>query len=392
MNRAWSRTAIVLWVVLLGVVCVRPLFKPTSSTVFPIYAYAGADFAAGKPLYDRSHPGTDIYRYSPLVAAFFEPFARLPLGVGGSLWRIGGAILFLTGLSAWSRRVCPSVPPALVFLAALPLSVGSLSNGQANVHMLGLMLWGTFLAARGRWSWAAACLAAAALFKGYPIALGLLIALAAPLRFGVPLAAALAAGYAVPYLLQDTAYIESQYRQWFEAVSGDDRTAFPFHLGYQDTHMFLRVLGVKLSLAEFRLFQVGAGAMAAGVVMAQLRKGMPRDRVALNSLSLGLVWMTTFGPGIESSTFILAAPLMARELFDGRDRPRWAVPFTWIGSGLFFASVVLFAFPHEVHRPIVALGIQPLAALLLGVAVVARAMVVPAESTRPGALPLLRAA
>lgn len=392
----WTRLAIGLWVILLGVTCVRPLFKPTSSTVFPIYAFAGSDFAAGEPLYARNHPGTDIFRYSPLVAAFFEPFARLPLGVGGALWRMIGAAIFLTGLAAWSKRACPQVSLPMLFLFALPLSIGSLSNGQANVHMLGLMLWGAVLATRGWWGWAAAFIAVAALFKGYPIALGMLLALAAPIRHGFPLAITLAAGFALPFLLQSPEFIVSQYRQWFDALSGDDRTSFPFHLGYQDAHMLLRVLGLNVSLEEFRLMQVGAGAAAAGIIACQLWKGVPRESVALNALTLGLCWMTTFGPGIEASTFILLAPVAARELLDARGRPCWTRPVAVAGGLLFLASVVLFAFPHEVHRPVISLGILPFAALLVSLSALGRVLAVRAEEKPvPVALepvPILRAA
>jgi len=394
MNRHWTRTAIILWAVLLGVACIRPLFKPTSSTVYPIYAFAGADFAAGEPLYSSSHPGADVYRYSPAVAACFEPFALVPLGVGGAVWRAIGAVMFLTGLAAWAKRVCPHVSQPIFFLLALPLSVGSLSNGQANVHVLGLMLWGSLLATRGRWLWAAAFIAAAALFKGYPIALGLLIALAAPFRFGLPLAAALAAGCALPYLFQDADYVSSQYRQWVESVSHDDRSNFPLHIALQDPQMLLRIIGAPMGLDEYRLVQLGTGAAAASVVLCQLWKRVPREEVILNSLLLGLCWMATFGPCVEASTFILLAPVMARESLDGRNRPHWAAPYAWAGSLVFFASVVLFAFPHQIHRPVIVLGILPVAALLLSTAAVARALVVRSVAA-PGATlepPLLRAA
>jgi hypothetical protein len=369
-SQYWMRLAIVLWAVLLAVACVRPLFKPTSSTVYPIYAHAGEDFAAGKNLYLEPHPGSDFFRYSPLVAAAFEPCGRLPLGLGGSLWRILGATIFLTGLAAWSRRAAPDVSLAGLFLLALPLSVGSIFNGQANVHMLGLMLWTAVLAARGRWTGAAACIAAAALFKGYPLAFGMLLALAAPIRLGVPLAAAIAGGFALPYLLQSPDYISEQYRSWIAAISHDDRTTFPLHGGYQDFHMLLRVLGINLSLDEYRMVQAGTGAAAAGAILCQLRKGVPPDRVAGNCFTLGICWMVVFGPSIESSTFILLSTILAREVL----KPGVLRPLAILGAGLFFTSVILFAFPHQIHRPIVALGIQPLAALLVAVAAVGRVL------------------
>lgn len=370
---SWTRAALVAWAVLLAVVCVRPLFKPTSGTVFVTYATAGREFAEGRRLYDVPHPFTDVFRYSPVVAAGFAPFTLLPLGVGGAVWRLLGAAVFLTGLAAWGRRACPTVPLPLLFLGALPLSLGSLQNGQANPHILGLMLWAAVLAHGGRWAGAASLIAAAALFKGYPVALGLLLAVLAPLRVGLPLAGVIAAGLVLPYAFQSAEYVTAQYRYWAETVGRDDRTNFPLYGGLQDAHMLLRVVGMQLTLAEYRPVQVATGAIVGLVVLWQLRRGVDRPRVALDAFTLGVCWMATFGPVVESSTFILLAPVMARELLEA-GRPRWAKAAALAGAGLFLLSVGVFAFPHHVHRPVIALGVQPLAALLLSAAAVGRVL------------------
>jgi hypothetical protein len=380
----WTRAAVVAWAALLLVVCARPLFRPTSATVYVTYATAGREFEAGRRLYDVMHPFTDNFRYSPLVAAGFVPFAHLPLGVGGALWRAIGAAIFLTGLAAWGRRVCPGVPLPLLFLGALPLAVGSLQNGQANTHVVGLMLWASVLAAGGRWAAAAALVAAAALFKGYPVAFGLLLALAAPLRCGLPLVAAIAAGVVLPYAFQSADYVTAQYRYWAENLGRDDRTSLPLYAGLQDAHMLLRVVGVHLTLAEYRLVQVLTGAAVAAVVVWQLRRGIDRARVALDAFTLGACWMATFGPVVESSTFILLAPVLGRELHDAAGRSRWARAAAYAGTGLFLLSVGVLAFPHHVHRPVVALGVQPLAALLVTAVAVGR--VLHARPAQPAAL------
>jgi hypothetical protein len=391
----WARAAVAAWVVFLLVTCARPLFKPTSGTVFVTYATAGREFDAGRKLYDVWHPYTDNFRYSPLVAAGFVPFTHLPLGVGGALWRVLAAAVFLTGLLAWARRVAPDVPLGKVFVFALPLSVGSLSNGQANTHVLGLMLWAAVLASGGRWPLAAGLVAAAALFKGYPLALGLLLAVAAPVRFGLPLAVAIAAGLGLPYLLQSPEYVGSQYDYWLANLSRDDRTTLPPHAGYQDVHMLFKVAGVYLPLGTYRPVQAAAGAVAAAVVVWQLWRGVGRERVALNALVVGLCWMVLFGPSTESSTFILMAPLMARELADRAGRPGWSRAAAVGGAVLFVVSVGVFAFPHAVHRPVIGLGVQPLAALLLAVAAVGRVIATRPESLavdQPAAGPPLRQA
>lgn len=54
-----------------------------------------------------------------------------------------------------------------------------------------------------------------------------------------------------------------------------------------------------------------------------------------------------------------------------REPPRHKV-VSLTGSALFILSVVLFAFPHSIHRPIVSLGILPVAAILLSMGALAR--------------------
>jgi hypothetical protein len=367
-----TRTAVGLWAVYLAVVCVVPLFKPLTGTIYPTYAVAGGEFAAGRPLYDVPHPYTDNYRYSPLVAAAFAPFAMLPMGVGGMTWRLLSAAVYLSALAAWAKRVNPRMPLAALFVCALPLSHMSLFNGQANAIVVGFLLWAAVFAADGRWSLAAGLVAAAALFKGYPVAFGLLLMLAAPVRVGVPLALAVAAGLALPYLFQSPEYVTAQYQYWLDNLSRDDRTHFPLYAGHQDFHMLLRVFGVEIPRDPYRFVQAGMGGLAAAVVGWQVWKGIDRPRVVLDAFTLAVCWMATFGPVVEGPTFILLAPVMARELVERATRPAWARWAALAGSGLFLVAVGAFAFPHHVHRPLIAAGIQPAAALLVCVSAVSQ--------------------
>jgi hypothetical protein len=370
-DQHWNRLAISMWAILLTVISVQPLLKPTSSTVYPIYALAGGDFAAGEGLYGARHCGTDVFRYAPAVAAFFTPFSRMPLGVGGTVWRILGAAVFLTGLTAWIRRVAPDLSLPKFLLLALPLAIGSLSNGQANTHVIGLMLWGSLLASRERWVAAAFLIAAATLFKGYPIALGGLLVLLAPIRFGLPLLFWLAVGLGLPYVLQSADYVTTQYQALLQNLAADDRTALPLYAGYQDFHMLLRIVGIPVNRSDYRLVQAGTGLAAAGLLLVLRRRGVSRTDAAVHALILGTCWMCLFGPSVEASTLILMAPVVSLGVLAPRRR-LWAKRAAFAGAGLFFASVVLFAFPHGVHRPVVSLGILPLASLLSTIGAVGR--------------------
>ncbi len=371
---SWNSTAIGLWAVYLTVVCTLPLLKPLAGTIFPIYAFAGEDFLTGQPLYGEQHLPFDIFRYSPLVAALLVPFSWLPMGVGGLVWRLIGAAIFLTGLAAWARRVLPGRPRAGFFICALPLSHASLFNGQANPLVVGLLLWAAVSACRDGWSKAALLIAVASLFKGYPLTFGLLLMLVAPFRIGVPLALTLAAGLALPFLCQSPDYVSTQYRCWIENLRYDDRTQLPLHAGYQDVHMLLRVLGIEVARPGYLFVQAAMGVGVAAIVGRQLWRGEMREHLVMNAFALSLCWMTLFGPSTESSTFMLLAPVMARELVDYRGQSRRSRLTVMIGAVLFLISVFAYAFPHQIHRPLIATGIQPLAAILISVTVVGRVL------------------
>ena len=373
-SRPVVRAAVLLWAVLLGVVCVRTVLKPLSGNIYPTYAWAGERFAAGEPVYNVVTPYTDNYRYSPVVAAGFVPFGMMPWGPGGAVFRLLGAALFLGGAALWFRRSWPDAPVTAALAVMLPLSVGSVNNGQANPHMVGLMVLAGGLALGNRWAAAGACVAVAALFKGYPLAFGMLLLFAAPVRFTVALAGTVAAGLAVPYLLQSAEYVNGQYHDWWMNLAGDDRTGWESWRGYQDFHLLLKNLGWTVPRQQYLLVQAGTGAACAAVLAWQRWRGVAKPAVAANAVTLGLCWTTVFGPAVESSTLILIAPVLARELLDRAGRPRWARAAVLLGAVLFLAAVVVFAFPHAVHRPVIGLGIQPLAAALVAAAGVERVL------------------
>lgn len=368
----WMQAAIVSWAILLAITCFKPLFYPVSGTIYPTYAHAGEEFAAGRRLYDVPHPHTDNFRYSPLVAASFVPFSWLPLGFGGLVWRAISDAVFITALAAWIRRVAPDVHRSILFLVAIPLSIGSLHNGQANTLVAGLLLWGTVLAANARWSAAAILIAGAVLFKIYPLSIALLFVLAAPIRFGIPLAIALAAGAALPFAMQSTEYVSDQYRYWMENLGRDDRSNFPLHAGMQDFQMLLRVVGLPLPLTEYRYVQAATGSLVGLFSARMLWKGAARSDAALDSFALGTCWIILFGPATETSTFILLAPFMARELLDRKGQAKWAWYSAICGGGLFLFARIALAMPRAIHQPIIALGVQPLAAALIATAVIGR--------------------
>src|SRR5262245_11143371 len=151
LNR-WEKLALAAWSVLLLFVCCRTAFWPEAHSVYPIFALASQKWRAGHNLYILTK--YDVYRYSPLVAAAFVPLGLLPGWLGGVLWRLLSAGVYLGALTWWGRAMMR--PAALVRLAerdvqgaaitdktwlalllllVIPLSLDNLNNGQSNVLM-----------------------------------------------------------------------------------------------------------------------------------------------------------------------------------------------------------------------------------------------------------------
>src|SRR5262249_26235179 len=103
---------------------------------------------------------------------------------------------------------------AVWFLLVLPLALHSMYNGQANLTMLAALLLGLSASAAGRWNRAAAWLALAALIKGYPLALGLLLCALYPRRFA-PRFAAAGIAVAAPFRAHCPSVVARQYSSWF---------------------------------------------------------------------------------------------------------------------------------------------------------------------------------
>src|SRR5262249_52813425 len=90
-------------------------------------------------------------------------------------------------------------------------------------------------------SLAAVCLALACLFKIYPIAIGLLLVVIYPGRFGWRLLLALVLGLGVPFLLQHPEYVATQYAGWLHHLQNDDRSGFPREYWYRDLRLLCDV-------------------------------------------------------------------------------------------------------------------------------------------------------
>jgi hypothetical protein len=372
----FERWVVVLWVAGLVGIGVRMLLMPPGArTLWPVYELAGRNWAAGADLYPRQPqgPGYPLFRYSPSVALLLAPPAALPGKWGDLCWRLLNAAALLGGLFALARAIVPATltrrQTAALLALMLPAGIGHLSNGQCNALVIGLVLLAFAAAAARRWNLAAAALAVASLFKLYPVAAGLLLALLYPRRFGPRFLAALILGAALPFAFADPDYVLRQYDLWFRYALTEDRSGWVLDGTNVDFHLLYRVWLGPMSLTTYRAAEVAAGVAFAGLCLAARRSGRPERRRLTLALGLACVWMTVLGPATESPTYLLLAPCVAWGVLAGWAEPaRPVVRLLMLASYALFLSVQVAGLSGTLFYAYRTLGPQPLAGLLYLVA------------------------
>jgi hypothetical protein len=357
-----SRPACVayLWIALCLGCSLRALLFPTSHTVYHNYADAGRSWLQGTDTYalDRDDAGAVVprmsgYRYAPLVSALFVPFGLVPDGLGGALWRLINYACFFGAFAWFQRVVLPGAndlgdnAKAALWLLLLPLSLGSMNNGQANVLLVGLLLAAAAAVVTERWTLAASLLAGACLLKIYPLAIALLMLAVFPRQVGWRFLLALSIGLALPLALQHPGYVLGQYADWFRLLASDDRRDFALNQGYRDFYLLTRFFGVPMDAGLYWALRLAAAAGVAGLCLLGRKRHWPKQHLVQTLLALGCCWMVVFGPSTESSTFILVAPALAWALVDAfrPGRPAWSRAALVTVMAMFVATFTATWFP-----------------------------------------------
>ncbi len=153
----------------------------------------------------------DLYQYSPTFALLVAPFALPPLWLGLLLFNTFNIGVFYYAV----RRFLPGRLGLAALLILYFEVLRSTQNTEINTLVTGLILLAFLWLEGGRVWGAAAAIAAGAAIKIFPLAAG---ALALPhrwrWRFGVALAAALAAVILAPLLVTPASTLLQQYHSW----------------------------------------------------------------------------------------------------------------------------------------------------------------------------------
>lgn len=391
----WEQLALLVWTVVLLVVCVRTAIQPRTRSLFYTWASAGADWKEGKNLYfhdlwpcdETGRCYLDQFRYSPAIAVSFVPLALIDERAGNVLWRLFNAGVLAGGLWWWLGTVLlgPQTRSlkGLVLLFVVPLALASLNNGQTNPLVIGFLLAATAALHEERWSLAALFITLACALKLYPIAVGLLLVVIYPRQLSWRLALMLMGAGLLPFCCQRPGYVLAQYEQWYQLLGSDHaRKNFPLEIAYRDLWLLFRVwnehmtpaLQIPITSGMYFAIQLATAALCAVMCLAARRVGVSKTGQRTAALMLGSCWMTVCGPATESASFVQIAPALAWALLAAH-RERWPVTIRWLpvaSTVLFVISVLAGVTPRtkEIH----ALGLQPLATLLLFIAYLAIAV------------------
>jgi len=285
------------------------------------------------------------YLYPPSFLTFYRPFLLLPVPWGEILWRCIGAAgmaWMLSRLMRVQRRPWNHFDFLLLSIGVLPVSLGALQGGQANVMIAVSLLGATLAMVHGRFFRAGLWLAFGCGIKPFVIApIGLAFVLFPTTLYGVLVGGAIVFG--LPFLTAQPDYAIGQYVQFVRNTIGpcmsaqDDRFA--------DLNGLLRMLDAPLTGASSTLMRAAAGALFA-LWMLRIRARMLRQDRAMVWLAASTCYLMLFNPLTEANSYCMIAVPMA--LFSWRWIDAGQTALGWGG----FLLLMGLGFLSELIRPI----------------------------------------
>ncbi len=368
----WVKAGLILWILLISVVAVRATLLPRKNSVYPAYHAAAQHYLNNEDIYNRHNSilGIDLFRYGPSFAAFMIPMTVLPEAWAGGLWRMvqGLGLLWIMILLANRFWANPN-QRGIFFILCVPLSIGSLNNGQVNPMIVLSLGLGLIWSMEGRWWIAGMAISLAVFLKVFPLAVALLFVLVGGWRLAWGLVVGIIFTEGFAFFVAPSDYVIGQWIQWFELLGRDNRSMWPIEAGYRDGWLLLKLSGLTPPYWVYQSIQAGSGLALAVLVLGVYRALCPQ-RACLVAWSLGNCWMMVFGPTTESSTYTLLAPVLAFALLESAysRQLRIVVLFIWSAGCLLFLGVFSSAFP--IAGRLHSLGMQPIGAILLGIGLI----------------------
>ena len=356
MDGNWKRSleALLVWAIPLVIICAMVLHRPDQRTVVPVYHAASANWLNQETIYI----GPLGMNYLPHFAVLYSPFHAMGVPAGDICWRIAITVFFVYSFYRLIN-LCPTGNRhwnfLLASLFAMPICLGAIRNGQANVLLGAVSALAAVFLIEKRLSAAAVTMAAAVAVKP----LGAVMLMLAPFvyrRLALRVAIALVGLLALPFLFGPTDYVISQYQAFYQNLA--DCSSHGTLLRFSNIYGILSELSIPVSRNQMTFVGLAAASatLAAWLAVAKrghclsiqpppntetvdgetkLRCDSPKSDHGLMLLALTTSYLMLFNPMAESNGYVILAPAFA------------AISIRWINDhqhrrlGWFLASVML---------------------------------------------------
>src|SRR5262249_19448802 len=298
--------ALAVWSVSVIVVCVRSYQNPGVRSVFAVYRNAGIAWLQQEQIY---RTGGSAFLYSPLIAAFYSPFALLSQNASEVLWRLllGLALPLSLWFNARTLFGFSKNKFAYLLLLILPLTLSNLNQGQANLVLIVLFLVATSAALQSQW-WICAFYASLSVYwKIYPVVFALLLATIFPNKLALRMFLAFSGLFIISLLLQKPSYVLREYGTWLVHLASDRRRGSEYYGKWRDFYLLLRLTGIPISIMSWKVIEAIAGLIAAAICLVNRLRRQSSLTLVFGAMSLAIIWMLLFGPATEAATYALIA-------------------------------------------------------------------------------------
>jgi alpha-1,2-mannosyltransferase len=375
-DRAAPLLAGLVWIIPLIVISIGVLRRPGRS-LDPVYRGAIDAFVRGETMYSDFNG----FNYLPTFIPLYWPFEALPIPIGEIVWRWLAAICLAHAL--WQLMRIQARPASargflLLSLASLPVSLGALQMGQANIWIAASLCQAAVALGRERWWCAAMWLALG--FAVKPIMLAPIgLAVLRSRQLWLPLTVLLVAASALPFAFAPSAYVWSQYLDFWRNLT--ESCAQVTTHRFADINGLLRTLGTELSGPWSIVARAAFGLALAALLLIRGRRSSPQEW-SFTWLSLGASYVLLCNPMSEANSYCIfgvPAALLAWQLLgEGESltapKPALTLAFGW----LVIAILILMGIGSELTRPWLGnsldLWLFPCCALGLAATVSARLM------------------
>lgn len=277
------------------------------------------------------------YLYPPSFLMLYKPFVLAPVPWGEIVWRClgaGGMAALLARLMRVQSRPWNHFDFVLLSIGVLPVSLGAIQGGQANVVIAVCLLGATLAMVQGRAVRAGLWLALGCGIKPFMLApVGLAFVLCPASLLGVVLGALLVFG--VPFLTAPVDYVLDQYMLFARNTLGPCLNAQQDR--FADINGLLRMMDMPMQGWVSSGTRALAGLLCAAW-MLRVRTRMSRADAAMTWLAVSAGYLMLCNPLTEANSYcLLAVPMVLfawRWIDAGHGAAGWGSFLALMGMGL----------------------------------------------------------